>query len=289
MYLYFICNCIFRLLWLNLDNNHIREIPKHSLARTIHTFSISNNQVRTFPLEAIEALTSLTWFTIRGNYIETIPEAPFSYNKRLDKLNMGENFISRIPSNAFNGTLNVNDLKLDYNYIEKLQGGVFKSLMPRRIYLGMNRIKSIEKNAFEGIENTLELFDLERNGLNNISEAFSELKNLRYLYISNNNISEVRVDAFTSFSDSLRALSLSGNRISTFPRDALRLCTELSHLNIGYHNIIIFITTTTTTTTTTMTTTTTIINFNVRYNDITEVVAQDFLGWAGNIDTLILR
>ena len=247
-----------RLLWLNLDNNHIREIPKHSLARTIHTFSISNNQVRTFPQEAIEELTSLTWFTIRGNYIETIPETPFGYKKRLDKLNMGENFISTIPSNAFNSTLSVNDLKLDYNYIEALQEGVFKSLLPRRVYLGMNRIKDIDKNAFEGVENTLELFDLERNNLNNISEAFNRLKNLRYLYISNNNISSIRPDAFTSFSNSLRALSLSGNRISVFPRDALRLCTELSHLNIGY-------------------------------NDITSVVAQDFLGWAGNIDTLILR
>ena len=154
--------------------------------------------------------------------------------------------------------MNVNDLKLDYNYIEILQEGVFKSLMPRRVYLGMNRIKTIDRNAFDGVEDTLELFDIERNNLNNISEAFNKLKNLRYLYISNNNISSIRVDAFSSFSETLRALSLSGNQISTFPRDALRLCTELSHLNIGY-------------------------------NDISKVVAQDFLGWAGNIDTLILR
>jgi Leucine-rich repeat (LRR) protein len=171
---------------------------------------------------------------------------------------MGENFIGTIPLNAFNNTLKVNDLKLDYNYIEELQEGVFKSLMPRRVYLGMNRIKHIDKNAFQGVEDTLELFDMERNKLNNISEAFNQLKNLRYLYISNNNISTVRVDAFSSFSETLRALSLSGNHISTFPRDALRLCTELSHLNIGY-------------------------------NDIKEVVAQDFLGWASKIDTLILR
>ena len=154
--------------------------------------------------------------------------------------------------------MNVNDLKLDYNYIEILQEGVFQSLMPRRVYLGMNRIKTIDRNAFDGVEDTLELFDIERNNLNNISEAFNKLKNLRYLYISNNNISSIRVDAFSSFSETLRALSLSGNHISTFPRDALRLCTELSHLNIGY-------------------------------NDISQVVAQDFLGWAGNIDTLILR
>ena len=195
---------------------------------------------------------------MRGNYIENIPETGFSYNKRLDKLNLGENFVSEIPANMFNNTLKVNDLKLDYNYIDELQENVFKSLMPRRIYLGMNKIKWIDPNAFGGIENTLELLDLERNSLNNISSAFDKLKNLRYLYVSNNNISNIRIDAFSSFSQTLRALSLSGNRISIFPREALRLCSELSHLNIGY-------------------------------NDIKSVVAQDFLGWAGNIDTLILR
>lgn len=247
-----------RLLWLNLDNNHIREIPRLSLARTIHTLSLSNNQIRTFPLEAIEALASLTWFTIRGNYIETIPEKSFGYKKRMDKLDLGENFISSIPTNMFNNTLSVNDLNLDYNYIEKLQEDVFKSVTPRRVYLGMNRITTIDKNAFSGVEDTLELLDMERNKLQNISSAFDKLKNLRYLYLSNNNISEIRVDSFASFSESLRALSLSGNRISIFPRDSLRLCTKLSHLNIGY-------------------------------NDITHIVPQDFLGWAGSIDTLILR
>lgn len=247
-----------RLLWLNLDNNHIREISRHSLAVTIHTLSLSNNQIRAFPLDAIESLTSLTWFKLRGNYIETIPEKPFSYKKRLDKLDLGENFISSVPQNMFNFTLTVNDLNLDYNYIEKLQEDAFKSISPRRIYLGMNRISSIDTEAFSGLEDTLELLDMERNSLNNVSRAFDKLKNLRYLYLSNNNISWVREDSFAGFGDSLRALSLSGNKISHFPREAVRLCTKLSHLNIGY-------------------------------NDIASVLPQDFIGWAESLDTLILR
>ena len=75
-----------RLLWLNLDNNHIREVSSHSLASTIHTLSLSSNQIRSFPLEAIESLTSLTWFKLRGNYIETIPELPFRHVIRFEFL-----------------------------------------------------------------------------------------------------------------------------------------------------------------------------------------------------------
>ena len=147
--------------------------------------------------------------------------------KRLDKLDLGENFISSIPTNMFNGSLSVNDLNLDYNYIEKLQENAFKSISPRRIYLGMNRISNIDDNAFAGLEDTLELLDLERNNLNNISRAFDSLKNLRYLYFSNNNITDIRIDSFAGFGESLRALSLSGNKISVFPRDAVRMCTRL--------------------------------------------------------------
>ena len=116
-------------------------------------------------------MASLTWFTIRGNYIETIPEKSFAYKKRMDKLDLGENFISSIPTNMFNNTLTVNDLNLDYNYIKKLQENVFKSVTPRRVYLGMNRIASIDANAFTGVEETLELLDMERNKLQNISSA----------------------------------------------------------------------------------------------------------------------
>lgn len=247
-----------RLIWLNLDNNYIRELPEYSLAKTIHTLSVSNNQLRAFPVETIENLPGLTWLTMRGNYIETIPETPFSYNKRIDKLDLGENFLSGLPARMFNGSLVVNDLNLDYNYIDKLQEGVFASLSPRRVYLGMNRIAAIHDKAFQGVESTLELLDLERNRLSNISAAFSQLRGLRYLYLSNNNISEVADTAFHSFAESLQAVSLSGNKIAVFPQSALQPCSKLSHLNLGY-------------------------------NRIPEIKAQDFLGWARNLDTLILR
>ena len=85
-----------------------------------------------------------------------------------------------------------------------------------------------------GVETTLELLDLERNRLTNISTAaFSQLTGLRYLYISNNNISTVPDSAFQSFADSLQAVSLSGNKIASFPAAALLPCSKLSHLNLG--------------------------------------------------------
>ena len=101
-----------------------------------------------------------------------------------------------------------------------------QEIKSNEIFNKRKKISSIDDNAFAGLEDTLELLDLERNNLNNISTAFDSLKNLRYLYFSNNNISEIRIDSFAGFGESLRALSLSGNKISVFPRDAVRLCTR---------------------------------------------------------------
>ncbi len=62
-----------RLLWLNLDNNHLRDVPLGSLPPSIVTLSVTNNYITKFPLEVTNNLPSLTWFTLRGNYIETLP------------------------------------------------------------------------------------------------------------------------------------------------------------------------------------------------------------------------
>jgi Leucine-rich repeat (LRR) protein len=220
--------------------------------------SLANNLLNKFPFEAAENMPALTWFTLRGNHIEKVPLLPFSYAKRLDKLDLGENFLTSIPAGMFNGTLIVNDLNLDYNYIEHLSPGAFESVTPRRIYLGTNRISKIHKDTFKGVEQVLELVDLEGNLLQNVSEAFAGLKHLRYLYLANNNITEIPAGIFGRFCSSLRALSISGNNITTFPRAAFSQCHQLSHLNIGYNNISV-------------------------------IEADDFVGWADNLDTLILR
>ena len=113
-------------------------------------------------------------------------------------------------------------------------------------------------SSFAGIEDVLELVDLEGNRLNNVSWAFADLKNLRYLYLANNNISTLPPEVMTKFCPSLRALSVSGNNFDQFPRFGLTSCKKLSHLNIGY-------------------------------NRIEEIGSQDFGEWSHNLDTLILR
>lgn len=164
-----------------------------------------------------------------------------------------------IPPIMFNGTLTVNDLNLEYNYIERLENSAFISIQPRRLYLGHNRIAHIDELAFNGVDLTVELIDLEANRLNNVSVAFSSLRKLRYLYLSKNNISDLSLEVFNSgLCDSLRAMRVAYNGLDKYPSDVLRRCRNLSHLDIGY-------------------------------NRISAISDLDMKGSCDNLDTLILR
>ena len=84
-----------RLLWLNMDDNHIRDLPNRCLPPSILTLSLQNNHISRFPLELVDSLPALTWCTLRGNYIETIPTAPLysvsssgGAKRHLDKVNI---------------------------------------------------------------------------------------------------------------------------------------------------------------------------------------------------------
>ncbi|QQP52284.1 Uncharacterized protein FKW44_004393, partial [Caligus rogercresseyi] len=246
------------LTWLNLDHNHISNIPGNSLPSTLVTLSLSYNLIHKFPSEAISGISSLTWFTIRGNYIEQIPEIPFGKSQRLDKLDMGENFLVFLPENMFNSSIDVTDLNLDYNYIEKIGPRVFKALNARRIYLGFNRIDSLHEDAFEDVEDMVDLIDLESNRLNELPQSLGKLRRLRYLYLQNNYLSRIdNANVFDAFCGSLLAFSAAGNRLIEFPHRVLRHCIVLKHLNLGYNEI--------------------------------NTLRPEFFQWAAKLDTLILR
>ena len=69
-------------------------------------------------------------------------------------------------------------------------------------------------------------------------QAFGSLKRLRYLYLSNNNISELYYEVFApNLCNTLRAMKLASNRLQHYPSAVLQQCNSLSHLDLGYNII----------------------------------------------------
>lgn len=129
------------------------------------------------------------------------------------------------------------EFNLGSNKLSSVPAGIFEHLETRRIHLPSNGIRTVDEQAFHGLENSLEYLNLENNELQTVPMAISRMKKISYLYLANNDISNVSANSFSQFAESLKALSLATNHLDAVPVDALSKCQRLLHLNLGYNKI----------------------------------------------------
>ncbi|XP_024085373.1 chaoptin-like [Cimex lectularius] len=224
------------LTWLNMDKNHMRAIEPGSFPPSLQTLSLSSNLFSIFPADYIVSSERIAWLYLRDNFINTLPLYNFKHRKKLEKLDVGENFLRELKG-VFNGSLQVRDLLLDLNQLTSIWEGAFRGTGAGRINLSQNRLEALGDKVFLGVEDTLEYLDLGGNFFQVVPNALTTLNKLKYLYIPSNNISFIQNDTFQSFSSTLSALSLAGNKLEAVPSAALEDCKKLSHLNLGYNQI----------------------------------------------------
>lgn len=252
------------LNWLNVDGNHLTELPPDTLPLQLHTLSAANNRITNFPSKCVEQLHDLRWLDLRGNFIQHLPVdfiRPESGNKlRLKKLDLGENLIVSLPDGGavFNRSLHIRDLYLDFNRINRLPDSPFRGTNIARLYLASNGLTTIDERAFHSLSSTLILLDLDRNKLRDYPVALDHLRKLRFLYLANNQITHLSQGDFASFGSHLEELSLAGNNLEEFPASVLTNCPKLIHLNIAY-------------------------------NTIENLTSEMLFGWSNNLEVLILK
>lgn len=208
------------LVWLNLDNNNIENLAEESLPPNIHTLSMNNNLLKSFP-SSLGTLVNLDWLYLRGNDMKQL-ELPVFQSSSLELIDVSENSIEWIHVlTTSNRTLKINDFNLDNNKLISLPTGIFDRLEARRIHLSSNGIRNIDDDAFRSLENSLEYLNLENNDLPCVPVAINGLKRLSYLYLANNDIRNISNESFQNFAENLKALSLATNSLDAVPSAAL--------------------------------------------------------------------
>lgn len=225
------------LTWLNLDGNRIFKLHQNSLPQNLQTLSVSHNILQSFPADSVSSLRHLQWLYLRGNDIRSIPEHGFPNKMWIEKADLAENYLKTLPKFPFNNSIYVRDLNLAFNDIKSLTADSFSGLHSGRIILSYNQLETVESNAFNGLQNSLEYLDFDHNNLFHAPYELTQLKSLKYLYLSSNFLSEISEEIFTFLCPSLKALSLCGNRLTRIPSVPLQNCSKISHFNIAFNEI----------------------------------------------------
>ncbi|CAD7085443.1 unnamed protein product [Hermetia illucens] len=249
-----------RLMWLDLSNNRISQLPRTSLPRTIVTLDVSRNIISTFPQQLFDHLHDLRIISLRDNLIRSISCKEIHAKRiHLEKLDLSLNLIDELQSDVFHNNysnIQVRAINLEKNFIKFIPAAAFHQSKIVHLVMAFNEITKIHVDAFEGIRESLEYLDLDGNNLQAVPRAIKSLMKLKYLYLSSNHINHL--SNLPDMNGSLRVLSLSGNNFSSIPIEGLRNFTELTYLNMGY-------------------------------NKISEILDDTFVGWGSQLQTILLR
>lgn len=94
------------------------------------------------------------------------------------------------------------------------------------------------EGAFDGLERTLWELSLHHNQLVEVpSRALRNLKKLKYLDLSGNQIDCIELDSFAGLENSLERLILADNSIDNLPRDAFSSLPKLDTIDLSGNNI----------------------------------------------------
>ncbi|TMW46496.1 hypothetical protein DOY81_008424, partial [Sarcophaga bullata] len=232
-------NRLQKLLWLDLSNNRIYHITPNFLPRSLITIDLSGNLLSTFPHQLFEHLYELRIISLRDNLLRSVQNKEVrQVRMHLEKLDMGQNLIESLETDCFQtnySDVHIRALNMEKNYIKEMPRAVFKDIGIVHLVLAFNQLERIHLQAFEGLEDSLEYLDLERNYLNTVPGALRSLNRLKYLYLTSNNICQLQ--NLPENTEHLRVLSLSGNNFTMIPVVGLKNYTNLSYLNMGYNSI----------------------------------------------------
>ncbi|XP_012679959.1 decorin [Clupea harengus] len=181
--------------------------------------------------EDISADTTL--LDLQNNKITEIRENDLKGLKVLQTLILVNNKITTVHPKALIPLGKLQRLYLSKNMLKDMPANMPKSLQELRIH--ENEITKIKKATFQGMANmiVMELGSNPLSGAGIEAGAFSDLKRVSYIRISDTEISAIPKGLPTSLSE----LHLDGNKITKVQSESLKGLKNLAKLGLSYNQI----------------------------------------------------
>ncbi|XP_048032864.1 relaxin receptor 1 isoform X2 [Megalobrama amblycephala] len=221
------CQC--RDLELDCDGAHFKDVPTVSINVTM--MYLQHNRIKAVHPHAFRGLYNLTRLYLSYNRITTLLPYVFQDLHKLEWLILENNNIHHISSLTFSGLRSLVLLVLLNNALTKLDDICLE--MPRLNWLDVegNKIEIVGNVTFRSC-NMLTVLVLQRNCISYIHvQAFSLLRKLGELDLSNNRIKAIPPDLFVNLGDLLQ-LNISYNPIMDLQVDHFDKLHKLKSLSI---------------------------------------------------------
>uniref|UniRef100_A0A182JIG8 Uncharacterized protein n=1 Tax=Anopheles atroparvus TaxID=41427 RepID=A0A182JIG8_ANOAO len=162
----------------------LREIPLKAIPVTVEQLSLTKNYFPVIKSDAFGGLRALRKLSLDGNNITTIKPFAFRGLPRLRDLSIQHTPLATVASFAFAGLQNVTQILLSHNKILRIEGYAFAGAVNVRvIHLADNPTVTIETNAFSSLSNVDRL--ILPSGIRSIEpDAFFGLELVGYLKLS---------------------------------------------------------------------------------------------------------
>lgn len=224
-----------------LTKDMLKDLPR------LKVLDISEQGVEEIEEGALSRLPNLRILNLEGNKLKSIKKSVFNHVP-LENIHLAANEISHIDTDAFDDMPNLDLLELDRNHLEKIDTLWWKNTpklqtisltknkierVPARsfrqlagnemkvnIKLSSNKIREIEKGAFDDLRNVVRIL-LDTNSIEEVPEMFKHLVRGSLLDLSNNRITKLRDEVVVEMKK-FEGVCLRSNRIPQKDMEVLR-------------------------------------------------------------------
>lgn len=245
------------------DRSTLRQDTRHSSAqlhslaaapfehlRFLNTLTIDSCKLDTLPANSLRGLPSLRNLTIRNAVYS--PVEPFTIEMHsfrpveahLEYLDLGANQIGKLPADLFCPFVNLRTLNLTGNSLLDLSSfGLIDPATGRLclqelhdLDLSLNKLELVPENSGVATLRNLKFLNLSSNHISEIAElAFSALKNLNVLDLSGNQLRSLPGRLFRD--SEMTVLRLANNGLMELPSGLFKMLAKLLVLDVSGNQI----------------------------------------------------
>ncbi|XP_062441879.1 leucine-rich repeats and immunoglobulin-like domains protein 1 [Rhea pennata] len=211
------------------------QVPR-DLPRWPRHVNLSYNKLTEIDPSAFAGLSNLREVRLNNNELTAIPSLGAASSGVLS-LHLHHNRIRSIEASQLKPYVTLETLDLSFNDITEIRNGCFpQGLHIKELYLGSNRISTLEPGAFDSLSRSLLTLRLSKNRITQLPVKAFRLPRLTQLELNRNRIRLIEGLTFQGL-DSLEVLKLQRNNISKLTDGAFWGLAKMQVLHLEYNSL----------------------------------------------------